>query len=43
MTVAALKQTKPMLVQSADDGLERQIQKGTQALLAQQRPDGHWV
>src|SRR6201998_1731723 len=25
------------------DALEPQIQKGTQALLAQQRPDGHWV
>ena len=25
------------------DALEQQIQKGTQALLAQQRPDGHWV
>jgi len=26
-----------------DDALEQRIQKGTQALLAQQRPDGHWV
>ena len=26
-----------------DDRLEQQIQKATQALLAQQRPDGHWV
>jgi squalene-hopene/tetraprenyl-beta-curcumene cyclase len=25
------------------EALEQQIQKGTQALLAQQRPDGHWV
>ena len=26
-----------------DYALERHIQKGTEALLAQQRPDGHWV
>ena len=25
------------------DALEQQIQKSAQALLAQQRPDGHWV
>src|SRR5215467_9905836 len=25
------------------DALEQQIQRGAQALLAQQRPDGHWV
>ena len=26
-----------------DDALEQHIQKATQALLAEQRPDGHWV
>src|SRR5271167_3861134 len=26
-----------------DDGFEQHIQTGTQALLTQQRPDGHWV
>ena len=26
-----------------DDAFEQRIQKATQALLAQQRPDGHWV
>jgi len=32
-----------MLAQPSGDALERHIQQGTQALLAQQRPDGHWV
>jgi squalene-hopene/tetraprenyl-beta-curcumene cyclase len=27
----------------SDDGLEQQIENATRALLAQQRPDGHWV
>ena len=30
-------------VRPLDDALEQHIQKATQALLAQQRPDGHWV
>ena len=43
MTTDTLEQTKPMLAQPSGDALERHIQQGTQALLAQQRPDGHWV
>jgi squalene-hopene/tetraprenyl-beta-curcumene cyclase len=31
------------LARLLDDTLERRIQKTTQALLTQQRPDGHWV
>jgi squalene-hopene/tetraprenyl-beta-curcumene cyclase len=39
-----LEQTKPTtFARPLDAALERHIQKGTQALLEQQRPDGHWV
>ena len=39
-----VEQTKPTtFARPFDDALEQHIQKGTQALLAQQRPDGHWV
>ena len=39
-----LEQTKPTtFARPLDDALEQHIQKGTQALLEQQRPDGHWV
>ena len=39
-----LEQTKPTTFDRPLDGaLEEHIQKGTQALLEQQRPDGHWV
>jgi squalene-hopene/tetraprenyl-beta-curcumene cyclase len=37
----AVKQTDA--ARPLDDGLEQHIQKATQALLALQRPDGHWV
>jgi squalene-hopene/tetraprenyl-beta-curcumene cyclase len=37
----AVKQTGA--ARPLDDALEQHIQKATQALLAQQRPDGHWV
>src|SRR5271170_5021278 len=37
----AVKQTDA--ARPLDDGLERRIEKATQALLARQRPDGHWV
>ena len=39
-----LEQSKPaVFARPLDDMLEQHIQKGTQALLDQQRPDGHWV
>ena len=39
-----LEQSKPtVFARPLDDMLEQHIQKGTQALLEQQRPDGHWV
>ncbi len=39
-----LDQSKPTaFARPLDDMLEQHIQKGTQALLEQQRPDGHWV
>ena len=39
-----LEQSKPTaFARPLDDMLEQHIQKGTQALLEQQRPDGHWV
>ncbi len=39
-----LEQSKPtVFARPLDDMLEHHIQKGTQALLDQQRPDGHWV
>src|SRR5271155_175651 len=39
-----LEQPKPTtLARPVDDVLEQHIQQATQALLAQQRPDGHWV
>ena len=38
---SAAKQTDAARVNI--DALEQQIQKSAQALLAQQRPDGHWV
>ena len=39
-----LEQPKPTaFARPLDDVLEQHIQKGTQALLQQQRPDGHWV
>jgi squalene-hopene/tetraprenyl-beta-curcumene cyclase len=34
---------EPTLARASDDTLEPRIQKAAQALLAQQRPDGHWV
>ena len=37
-----LEQLKPT-TRPVDDVLEQHIQQATQALLAQQRPDGHWV
>jgi squalene-hopene/tetraprenyl-beta-curcumene cyclase len=39
-----LEQLNPTtLARPVDDVLEQHIQQATQALLAQQRPDGHWV
>ncbi len=35
--------TQAALAPALDGALEQRIQKATQALLAQQRPDGHWV
>src|ERR1700732_5268320 len=37
----AVKQTGA--ARPLDDALEQHVQRATQALLAQQRPDGHWV
>jgi squalene-hopene/tetraprenyl-beta-curcumene cyclase len=37
------QRTQAVKQSDVDDALEQRIQKATQALLAQQRPDGHWV
>jgi squalene-hopene/tetraprenyl-beta-curcumene cyclase len=47
--INAMVEQRPSAAEPTDaarvnfDALEQQIQNGTQALLAQQRPDGHWV
>ncbi len=44
MSNDTLEQSKPTaFARPLDDVLEQHIQKGTRALLEQQRPDGHWV